>query len=145
MHLKAIQQMVVKVPRSVGIPPLNDASIQEALVLHSQQHQQQQQLHQQQRRHQSNGAGPSYTQSLQPMDGEDDNKVNPLAAMGMSDVEYASMLQDLLGLNGNTFMEGGDGGGIDMSMATNSLGLKRGLEDSESEREGKRSRFEVLE
>ena len=66
-------------------------------------------------------------------------KINPLAGMGLSDDEYAQILQGIV--NGENFQ----GLNANFSLVSGSSGLeKRGLEDAE-ERNGKRSRFEEVE
>ncbi|KAL6300238.1 hypothetical protein BKA93DRAFT_740923 [Sparassis latifolia] len=67
--------------------------------------------------------------------GEDDGKINPLAGMGLTDEQYSLILQNLV--NGESFMGIGplEGAGGD----------KRPLDDAPDGRDGKRSRFEVVE
>jgi osomolarity two-component system response regulator SKN7 len=107
MHLKVIQQMS-NVPRSVGIPPLNDASFDQALTVPS--------------------AAAAAAHSPIPM--TDDGRINPLAGMGLTDEQYASILQNMV--SGQNF---GDG----------MVSEKRPLDDGPDGRDLKRSRFEVLE
>ncbi|KAA1479491.1 hypothetical protein DENSPDRAFT_862045 [Dentipellis sp. KUC8613] len=110
MHLKVIQQMS-KFPRSVGIPPLSDANVDQAL---------------------SGAVQPSGPLMAPP---DDDGRINPLAGMGLSDEQYAMILQGLV--------SGADTG---MGMMSMSMGSgKRGLEEEGDGRDGKRGRFEVLE
>jgi len=67
-----------------------------------------------------------------------DTRINPLAGMGLTDEEYAMILQNIV--NGD-----GLAGLMDENMPTSSAG-KRPLDDlSEDGRSGKRSRFEVIE
>ena len=83
--------------------------------------------------------------------GEDDVRINnPLAGMGLSDEHYNTILQNLV--NGEKFMgmgmddvdgESGSGGGSGLSG-----GIKRTIDEvgfGSDKREGKRSRFEVIE
>ncbi|KLO14874.1 hypothetical protein SCHPADRAFT_871912 [Schizopora paradoxa] len=114
-HLKVIQQMA-KVPRSVGIPPLSDEGFDQAL---------QQQQQQQQDFDDEGGVGNM-------VNGMTLAKINPLAGMGLSDEEYAAMLQHMV--SAGDFQHGGPVG----------VG-KRALEDPGDEGGGKRSRFEVIE
>ena len=83
MHLKVIQQMS-KFPRTVGIPPLSDAGFDEALTVQP-------------------SANP-----LPPQNGDDDGKINPLAGMGLTDEQYAMILQGLV--SGDVGLVGIDGG-----------------------------------
>jgi len=107
-HLKTIQQLS-KLPRSVGIPPLSDSQFDQALMV--------------------SAANPP------PPPGDDEGgKINPLAGMGLSDEEYAAILQNIV--NGETFQ------GLNPNF---NLVEKRGLEDSGDGRDGKRGRFEVIE
>ena len=115
MHLKVIQTMS-KVPRSVGIPPLNDAGFDQALQMQMQ--------------------GPLAIGS----GGEDDGKINPLAGMGLTDDQYTMILQNLV--NGESFM---GVGALDGALDGMGAGAKRGLDDGGDGREAKRSRFEVVE
>lgn len=152
MHLKVIQEMA-KVPRGPGIPPLNDAGFSEALIVGS-----------------SNAAAAATATTtntvgsgsgshrinsplpLLPMS-DDDPRINPLAGLGLSDEQYAQILQTMMhsasisgyddgsgsgSRNADDGNRGGEGGG-------NGLG-KRALEDPEGDpREEKRSRFQVVE
>ena len=85
--------------------------------------------------------------------GEDDVRINnPLAGMGLSDEHYSMILQNLV--NGERFtgmaMDGvvGGGGSGGGGSGGGSGGIKRTIDDVEfvsDKREGKRSRFEVIE
>ena len=86
--------------------------------------------------------------------GEDDVRINnPLAGMGLSDEHYSMILQNLV--NGERFtgigMDDVVGGGVSGSRGGNgrgSGGIKRSIDDvgfACDKREGKRSRFEVIE
>ena len=67
-----------------------------------------------------------------------DMRINPLAGMGLTDEEYAMILQNIVNGDGLT-------GLLDENMPTSSA-EKRPLDDlSEDGRSGKRSRFEVIE
>lgn len=93
----------------MGIPPLSDSQFDQALTV--------------------SAANPP------PPPGEDEGgKINPLAGMGLSDEEYAAILQNIV--NGETFQ------GLNPNF---NLVEKRGLEDSGDGRDGKRGRFEVIE
>jgi osomolarity two-component system response regulator SKN7 len=93
-------------------------------------------------------------------DGNDDDRINPIAGLGLTDEQYNLIIQDIV--NAETFHMGGgaDGGGgsssgsnvmmdgIGMMSAAAMLGAigeKRGLDDPSDGREVKRSRFEVIE
>lgn len=118
MHLKVIQQMA-QIPRSVGIPPLSDSSFQQALAV---------------------GASNN---SLMAAGGseETDGRINPLAGMGLTDEQYTTILQNLV--NGESFSGAQlPSDGLDTG---NLGGMKRGLEDDEDGRNGKRGRFEIIE
>ena len=79
------------------------------------------------------------TSTLMPLSlGEDDGKINPLAGMGLSDEQYSLILQGIV--SGENFM-GVVGGGMDGGLMSG----KRGLDDSSDGRDGKRTRFEVIE
>jgi osomolarity two-component system response regulator SKN7 len=118
-HLKVIQQMA-QIPRSVGIPPLSDSAFEQVLAV---------------------GASNN---SLIAAGGSDDTdgRINPLTGMGLMDEQYTMILQNLV--NGETFP------GVQLpadgtDVAGSGSGSKRGLEDDEDGRHGKRGRFEVLE
>lgn len=112
MHLKVIQQMS-KVPRSVGIHPLSDENFDHALMV-----------------------GASSHSQITEADRDDEGKINPLAGMGLSDEQYALILQNLVNSESFPGVEGG---------AVSSLIEKRGLDDASDGRDGKRGRFEVIE
>jgi len=119
MHLKVIQEMA-KVPRGPGIPPLNDSAFNEALVVGS-----------------NNSANTQSPLPLPPMS-DDDARINPLAGLGLSDEQYAQILQTIV--NGDTFS------GLDDGSAGAGGLAKRALEDPDrNPREEKRSRFQVVE
>lgn len=110
-----------------------------------------------------------YDSSTESSRREDDDRINPIAGLGLTDEQYNLIIQDIV--NAETFgggsgasavgMGGDDGsrmtGGASgsnvmldglgmMSVATMlGIGEKRSLEDSSDGREGKRSRFEVIE
>ncbi|KAM6500042.1 CheY-like superfamily [Amanita muscaria] len=98
--------------------------------------------------------------SLSSQNVDDDGRINPIAGLGLTDEQYNLIVQDIV--NAETFgagMEDGtsrlsgpaSGGMMDgpmgmMNMTTILMGEKRGLEEPSSDgREGKRSRFEVIE
>ena len=120
MHLKVIQQMA-QIPRSVGIPPLSDSAFEQALAV---------------------GASNNLLMAAGGSD-EIDNRINPLAGMGLTDEQYTLILQNMV--NGESFSgvplpaDITEGGGPSVN------GVKRGLEDDEDGRDGKRGRFEVVE
>ena len=115
MHLKVIQTMS-KIPRSVGIPPLSDASFDQALQMQMQ--------------------GGALLGG-----GEDDGKINPLAGMGLTDDQYTMILQNLV--NGESFMGIGP---LDTGAGAGPFDAgKRNLDDTSDGRDGKRPRFEVIE
>lgn len=123
MHLKVVQTMA-KIPRSLGIPPLSDASFDQALVAQA---------------NSMMASSSSNPQAMLPLSlPEDDGKINPLAGMGLSDEQYSMILQNLV--NGESFM--GIGSSIDMGAVDSN---KRPLDDMSDGRDGKRGRFEVLE
>lgn len=147
MHLKVIQQLArPRVPRSVGIPPLSDPSFEQAMASAVQPIA-------------NNGGMPSSSNN-----GDDDGKINIFAGMGLSDDQYNMILQSYVG--GDVELMGQMGmppqmGNLMSSMAMMGMmtggmspgggagggggGEKRGLDDAEDDREGKRGRFEVLE
>lgn len=115
MHLKVIQTMS-KVPRSIGIPPLSDASFDAAL---------------------NASAAQASSSSLMSL-GEDEGKINPLAGMGLTDEQYTLILQNLVNNESFTGMRG-------MSLEGDIDSSKRSLEDPTDARDSKRGRFEVVE
>ncbi|KAF8582339.1 hypothetical protein K439DRAFT_1618399 [Ramaria rubella] len=131
MHLKVIQEMA-KVPRGPGIPPLNDAAFNEALIVGSSNNPS------------TVASSSTNTQSplpLPPMS-EDDARINPLAGLGLSDEQYAQILQTIV--HGDTFS------GIDDTVGGAGVGAgglgKRALDDPDQDpRDEKRSRFQVVE
>lgn len=106
---------MAQIPRSVGIPPLSDPAFEQALAVGK-----------------SNnslmGAGAS---------DEVDGRINPLAGMGLTDEQYNVILQGMA--NGENFPD------IILSSDGVSTHGKRGLEDDEDGRDGKKARFEVIE
>ncbi|KII88312.1 hypothetical protein PLICRDRAFT_29883 [Plicaturopsis crispa FD-325 SS-3] len=112
MHLKVVQQMAKTVPRSVGVPPLSDAAFEQALTLQA---------------------------ASNPALGDDDGRINPLAGMGLTDEQYAMILQGLV--NGESFP------GVGMPDASSpSAGDKRERDDGDARDGGaKRGRFEVVD
>jgi len=79
--------------------------------------------------------------------GEDDVRINnPLAGMGLSDEHYSMFLQNLV--NGESFMGMGTDVAVGGGSGGGSGGIKRTIDDvgfGSGKREGKRSRFEVIE
>jgi len=142
-HLRAIQQMS-RIQRPLGVTNLegsSDTSYSQGLPM----------------------ASSSELLSFVPSGGrpnEDDDRINPIAGLGLTDEQYNLIVQDIvnaesfglgLGLDEGTTVNGSsgssmmrDGMGM-MSMAMLGIGEKRGLEDPSDGREGKRSRFEVIE
>lgn len=109
---------MAQIPRSVGIPPLSDSAFEQAIAV---------------------GASNN---SLMAASGADevDGRINPLAGMGLTDEQYTMILQNIV--NGETFP------GVQLhndAPEMLSLSGKRGLEDDDDGREGKRGRFEVVE
>ena len=93
-------------------------------------------------------------------DGNDDDRINPIAGLGLTDEQYNLIVQDIV--NAETFNMGGvdsnggpgpssgsnvmmDGIGMMSAAMLGAIGEKRGLDDPSDGREGKRSRFEVIE
>ena len=93
-------------------------------------------------------------------DQDDENKINPLAGMGLTDEQFNIMLQNMMA--GDNFLGGLDvagsapgpsspsGGGImfGMGMPMGGSGVKRGYEDlggGDMDAPQKKSRFEVIE
>ena len=143
MHLKVIQQMA-RVPRSVGIPPLSDDALEAAFTSHAAA-----------ATAAAAAAAAGTGGQLVPQNGvmmqgalmgtsEDDGRINPLAGMGLTDEQYTVILQNLV--NGESFAGVARmslGGGASVTVAN--VGEKRSLDDASDMREGKRSRFELVE
>lgn len=159
MHLKVMQQMSkLGRPLNGTGPPLSDASFEQALTTNAQ----------------NLFLGPSssvssssnaYTGAPSPFNfnffggtgGDEDGEVgaaeriNPLAGMGLTDEQYGMILQNIV--NGDGFIGAMEGAGYNgvpstsgiVEMPSGSGSEKRPLEDAKDDREGKRSRFEVLE
>ncbi|KAJ3851600.1 response regulator receiver protein [Lentinula lateritia] len=134
MHLKVIQQMS-RVPRSLGIPPLSDSGFEEAitsqaaLLTHMQP---------------SSSSSYSFTPLTMGADDDDMDRLNPLAGMGLSDDQYNAILNGIV--NGESFSGSMDMGGYGHdSPLTRVDSQKRRLDDQDDGRDGKRSRFEVIE
>jgi len=161
MHLKVIQQLS-RVPRSVGVPPLSDANFEQALTTSANNLLMMQQQQQGSSGSSSNaiasGSGTSQSNGTlnapSPFNfqfmtdsSDDDGRINPLAGMGLSDEQYSALLQNLV--NGDGFlgmmntMNSPTPSGSSSTVVGGSE--KRPLEDPDDDREGKRSRFEVLE
>ncbi|KAJ3913213.1 hypothetical protein F5877DRAFT_52774 [Lentinula edodes] len=133
MHLKVIQQMS-RVPRSLGIPPLSDSGFEEAitsqaaLLTHMQ----------------PSSSSYSFTPLTMGADDDDMDRLNPLAGMGLSDDQYNAILNGIV--NGESFSGSMDMGGYgNDSPLTRVDSQKRRLDDQDDGRDGKRSRFEVIE
>ncbi|CAL1705834.1 unnamed protein product [Somion occarium] len=174
MHLKVIQTMS-KVPRSIGVPPLSDASFDQALAVQAST-----MVSSLDPSSSTSTAGSSSTNLTNPSNvmnaggfsfslGDDDGKINPLAGMGLTDEQYSMILQNLvsgetfmgigssldgmgmgamgMGMNGMGMAGGmtGMGVGVGVGMSMGGDGLKRGLDDVGDGRDGKRGRFEVIE
>lgn len=139
MHLKQITQLG-QFPRSVSIPPMNDAHMIDYM-----QH------------HESNNNGQSSQASSSklayPPNGvktpngmfnsggfgtgyEDDDatKVSPFAALGLNEESYHMIIGDMMTQDNGGFFNGGD--------VMN--GQKRGLDDDGEDGGGKRPRFEEI-
>jgi osomolarity two-component system, response regulator SKN7 len=143
MHLKVIQQMS-KVPRSIGIPPLSDTAFEEAFTSQASSDAE------------IVAASTATSGSLVPIGSgnivlgdvggvvalDEDGRINPLAGMGLSDEQYVKILQNLV--SGEVFP--GMMGGVNTSERSVGGG-KRALDDHNpgDGREGKRSRFELVE
>jgi osomolarity two-component system, response regulator SKN7 len=184
-HLKNIQQMSRNIPRGPGIPPLSDLNFEQALMQNASPSQlslpgpsssSQLSMQQQQASSSSSSQGASGNNAEGNSNGGirtpspfnmssffalntdqgDENRINPLAGMGLTDEQYSMMLANIV--NGDNFMGGLDvsgstsgasspGGMFGMGMGGGS-GVKRGYEDvggSEMEGPAKKSRFEVIE
>lgn len=161
MHLKVIQQMS-KITRSVGIPPLSDTNFEQALTTSANN------LFMQQGASTSNSNSLTYgapqNAGAPVADGtlsapspfnfqffgdgsDDDSQINPLAGMGLSDEHYSMILQNIVNGDGFMGMMGPVGSSPNSSSSSPDLLStgKRSIEDSQDERDGKRSRFEVIE
>ncbi|KAG1840141.1 hypothetical protein F4604DRAFT_2045674, partial [Suillus subluteus] len=141
MHLKVIQQMS-KVPCSLGVPPLSDPSLSEALAVGASELQP--------HNSSSNPGFSSNSSSLHPMletGYDDDGRINSLAGMGLSDERYAAILRDIVtqeSFSGVGVREGfsfGLAGALGPGMG----GEKRELDDEGDGREGKRALFEIID
>ncbi|KAK7694095.1 hypothetical protein QCA50_003671 [Cerrena zonata] len=131
MHLKVIQTMT-KVPRSVGVPPLSDASFDQALVMQASTMASNAASSSTLDSNTSTAQGstssstpatlsaPSPNFSFPLALGDDDGKINPLAGMGLTDEQYSMILQNLV--SGENFM--GIGSSLDaMSMGAMGVGM----------------------
>ncbi|KAJ3927024.1 MAG: HSF-type DNA-binding-domain-containing protein [Lentinula lateritia] len=161
MHLKVIQQMS-RVPRSLGIPPLSDSGFEEAITsqaaLLTRQNVNMASTSNSNELSNSNGAlslpsttdmqpsssSYSFTPLTMGADDDDMNRLNPLAGMGLSDDQYNAILNGIV--NGESFSGSMDMGGYgNDSSLTRVDSQKRRLDDQDDGRDGKRSRFEVIE
>ncbi|KAJ4486740.1 hypothetical protein C8J55DRAFT_23813 [Lentinula edodes] len=161
MHLKVIQQMS-RVPRSLGIPPLSDSGFEEAITsqaaLLTRQNINMASTSTSNELSNSNGAlslasstdmqPSSSSYSFTPLnmgaDDDDVDRLNPLAGMGLSDDQYNAILNGIV--NGGSFSGSMDMGGYgNDSPLTRVDSQKRRLDDQDDGRDGKRSRFEVIE
>ncbi|KAE9405131.1 hypothetical protein BT96DRAFT_358309 [Gymnopus androsaceus JB14] len=151
MHLKVIQQMS-RIPRSVGIPPLSDSAFEEAITSQAALLTRPNNAHNNELGSSSSSntlaltsdmssSASTYSFSALPMADDDDmGRLNPLAGMGLSDEQYNMILNGIV--NGETFA-----GSMDMGVqdAGSSAGMKRRLDErDDDERDGKRSRFELV-
>jgi osomolarity two-component system response regulator SKN7 len=140
MHLKVIQQMS-KFPRTVDMPSINAESLADALAPPTN----------------GTGSGPGSSVQLMALAGsamvpngtlmgvDDDGRINPLAGLGLTDDQYAMILQSMV--NGESFpgMPRMTIGVVGDSVSGPSVGEKRGLEDGDDPTDVKRSRFELVE
>ena len=137
MHLKVIQQMS-KFPRGI-----DDGSLADPLASPT-----------------GTTAGTGSSVQLVSLNGptmvpttsvDDDGRINPLAGLGLTDEQYATILQNMV--SGEAFpglsrmgmggVVGGSVGGDPVSGP--SVGEKRRLEDADDPTDVKRSRFELVE
>ena len=172
-HLKNIQQMSRQIPRGPGIPPLSDMKFEQALMQNAPSGQLSLAGPSSQG---SGGNGMEDNSNTDPIrlpspfnmssafslgsDQDDENKINPLAGMGLTDEQFNIMLQNMMA--GDNFLGGLDvagsapgpsspsGGGImfGMGMPMGGSGVKRGYEDlggGDMDAPQKKSRFEVIE
>lgn len=165
MHLKVIQQMSkIGRPLTGTGPPLSDSAFEQAITANAQN------LFMVPSRPSSVAGTPialsGYSSAPSPFnfhffgDGADEGeagageRINPLAGMGLTDEQYSLILQNLV--SGEGFMGAMEGAGLVAGPGTPGLLTgpsssgsleKRSLEDAsrEDEREGKRSRFEIVE
>ncbi|KAJ3901738.1 HSF-type DNA-binding-domain-containing protein [Lentinula edodes] len=161
MHLKVIQQMS-RVPRSLGIPPLSDSGFEEAITsqaaLLTRQNVNMASTSNSNELSNSNSAlslpsstdmqpsssSYSFTPLTMGADDDDMDRLNPLAGMGLSDDQYNAILNGIV--NGESFSGSMDMGGYgNDSPLTRVDSQKRRLDDQDDGRDGKRSRFEVIE
>ncbi|KAF5323792.1 hypothetical protein D9619_012942 [Psilocybe cf. subviscida] len=160
MHLKVMQQMSkIGRPLTGTGPPLSDTSFEQALTANAQN------LFLGSSSSVAGATGGAYTGAPSPFNfnifggsgGDEDGEVgaaeriNPLAGMGLTDEQYGIILQNIV--NGEGFMGAMEGAGFNGLSSTSSIvempsgsgSEKRPLEDAVDDREGKRSRFEVIE
>ena len=174
--------MTRDVPRSVGLPPLSDSHLQEAIAYHAANPSQPDSDDEEDTVPASNNppnsspvidgnrvnsaSGPLTVASASALIAST-GKINPLTCMGLTDEAYHAMLQSMVaeGIEGaNGAGAGGQGGagypagapgGLFVGTTTVNIGMgmgigvamgeKRGLDEVGDAREGKRSRFEVIE
>lgn len=172
LHLKTMQQLC-EVPRALGLPPLNDQSISEALQSTAQavipnqptssaassdtksswqgqdqpeqppQPPQPEPSQQQQPTNHESHFNPA-TLAAQAMTSDDGETVNPLASMGMSDENYVNMLQGILASGAMDSSNNYQGRASPVAIAT--AAAKRAMDDDnvESHIQSKKGRFEEL-
>lgn len=172
--------MTRDVPRSVGLPPLSDSHLQEAIAYHAANPSQPDSDDEEDTVPASNNppnsspvvdgnrvnsaSGPLTVASASALIAST-GKINPLTCMGLTDEAYTAMLQNMVaegievangagGQGGAGYPAGAPGGlfvgtttvNIGMGMGIGvAMGEKRGLDEVGDAREGKRSRFEVIE
>ncbi|TIB76760.1 response regulator [Wallemia mellicola] len=164
LHLKTMQQLC-EVPRALGLPPLKDQSISEALqstaqaVIPNQSSgsssssdskntvwQQDQQAQSTAPTSVPNGQELNYnpaTLAAQAMTSDDGETVNPLASMGMSDENYVNMLQGILASGAMDNNSNYQGRASPVAIAT--AAAKRAIDDDSIDSQyKKKTRFEEL-
>ena len=86
------------------------------------------------------GGSEAYAQAMVAQGERGDSRINPLAAMGLSDDQYSMILTNMV--NGEAFQ---DGGAAALDASGSLENGKRPLQDANDARDSKRSRFEEIE
>ncbi|KAG6911421.1 hypothetical protein DXG01_016518 [Tephrocybe rancida] len=146
MHLKVIQQHMrsTNVPRSIGIPPLNDAGFSAAIAAGA--------ASTSTSNNAANGLDLTNFSMTPPpfgFDAEADGRINPLTGMGLTEEQYNMILQNITGdvfLGGVNVVDGPMREKRIREDGEDVMGMGMGMSMTDGERrERKRSRFEVIE
>ncbi|QRW16098.1 HSF-type DNA-binding domain protein [Rhizoctonia solani] len=132
MHLKQIHQLG-QFPRSVSIPPMNDAHMLDYMQHHESGASSSKLAYNNGNGNKSNGM---FNNGFSYEDDGDPSKVSPFAALGLSEDSYQMIIGDMMGSQETA--NGGFFGSMPMD------GRKRGIDEDGDDGSAKRPRFEEI-